>query len=505
MDQREPIDILLVDDNPGKLLALQAALAPLGENLITATSGRSALLQILERDFAVIILDVNMPDMSGFETARMIRSRARTARTPIVFVSAISIDQTDALQGYALGAVDYIFAPIVPEVLRAKVAVFADLYRKTEEARTHALRLKERTQELERSQRELQLAERMATIGTLCAGLGHDMGNLLLPIAVWTDTLDAAAMPDDAREAVESLRTCVTYLRRLSGGLRQLALDPETDLVERETDLLQWREEIEPILRNAVPRGVAIQYRLASDLPRARIARHQLTQVAFNLVQNAGEVLRDRSDGEIIVEARAADRMPAIVLRVHDNGPGMSPSVAARCFDPFFTTKTRGMSTGLGLALVDGIIRRCGGAVSVESSGKGATFEMTIPAVAKPDERARVAVLSLAEPRLRGYAAGLLKLAGFDVLDALPDGHSGAAICVTDDTEKDWADFLNGRPDRGVFVYSEQAPPSSRDGVRTFSLRADGRSLRDHLRAFVQAEAPSAPASVRPLDRRVEA
>src|SRR5690606_24770529 len=167
MDPRTPIDILLVDDNPGKLLALEAALAPLGQNLVTATSGRGALHQLLERDFAVIILDVNMPDIDGFETARMIRARQRSSHTPIVFVSAVNLDPDDALEGYALGAVDYIFAPIIPEVLRAKVAVFAELHRKTEEVRHQAERLRQRTEELERSQRELQLAERMATIGPL--------------------------------------------------------------------------------------------------------------------------------------------------------------------------------------------------------------------------------------------------------------------------------------------------------------------------------------------------
>src|SRR5690606_9494285 len=121
------------------------------------------------------------------------------------------------------------FAPIVPDVLRAKVAVFVDLHRKREEAHLHAKRLEERTRELEQSQRQLRLAERMAAIGTLCAGLGHDMGNLLLPITARLDALRPARLPDDARESIESIRTCVSYLRRLSGGLRLLALDPEKE------------------------------------------------------------------------------------------------------------------------------------------------------------------------------------------------------------------------------------------------------------------------------------
>src|SRR5881394_3331301 len=135
------VDILLVDDNPAKAMALQSALAPLGQRMVLARSGREALKHLLEQDFATVILDVHMPDMDGFETAQLIRARARSAHTPIIFVSAINLADTDALRGYALGAVDYILAPIIPEVLRAKIAVFVELYRKTEEANAHAAKV----------------------------------------------------------------------------------------------------------------------------------------------------------------------------------------------------------------------------------------------------------------------------------------------------------------------------------------------------------------------------
>src|SRR5690606_15531309 len=114
VSSERPVDILVVDDNPGKLLAIETALAPLGQNLVTATSGREALGILLERDFATIILDVSMPDVDGFETARFIRERPRSAHTPIIFVSAVNMDEIDARRGYSLGAVDYIFAPIAP-------------------------------------------------------------------------------------------------------------------------------------------------------------------------------------------------------------------------------------------------------------------------------------------------------------------------------------------------------------------------------------------------------
>src|SRR5690606_32886629 len=211
-----------------------------------------ALKKLLDRDFATILLDVSMPDIDGFETARLIRGRERSAHTPIIFVSAVNMDEIDARRGYSLGAVDYIFAPIVPEVLRAKVAVFVELHRKTEEAR-------QRTRELEQSQRQLQLAERMAAIGTLCAGLGHDMGNLLLPIMARLDALKRHDLSPDLNEGLETISTCVSYLRRLSSGLRLLALDPEKESPEEFTNLENWWADTCPILRNAVPRGVTLE------------------------------------------------------------------------------------------------------------------------------------------------------------------------------------------------------------------------------------------------------
>src|SRR5437588_7920841 len=128
----DKVNILIVDDLPEKLLAMQVMLEELGENLVTARSGREALRCLLEQDFAVILLDVNMPDMDGFETASLIRQRKKSAHTPIIFLTAYQ-DELNLAQGYSLGAVDYMLSPIVPDVLRTKVAVFVELFKKTEQ------------------------------------------------------------------------------------------------------------------------------------------------------------------------------------------------------------------------------------------------------------------------------------------------------------------------------------------------------------------------------------
>lgn len=159
MASNSPVNILLVDDHAENLLALEAILSPLGEQLVFAHSGAKALKCLLQQDFAAILLDVQMPDMDGFETAALIRGRTRSQSTPIIFLTAINKSETHVFQGYSLGAVDYLFKPLVPEVLRSKVAVFVDLYRKTEEVRHQAQRLRETVGELEHQIGERRRAE----------------------------------------------------------------------------------------------------------------------------------------------------------------------------------------------------------------------------------------------------------------------------------------------------------------------------------------------------------
>src|SRR6188508_3846424 len=128
-----PVNILLVDDQPSRLLTYRAILEPLGERLVDALSGAEALQRLMEEEFAVILLDVNMPGMDGFETASLIHQHPRFERTPIIFVTAVNVTDMDRLRGYKLGAVDYVMVPVIPEILRSKVVVLAELFRKRRE------------------------------------------------------------------------------------------------------------------------------------------------------------------------------------------------------------------------------------------------------------------------------------------------------------------------------------------------------------------------------------
>ena len=155
-------NILIVDDRADKLLALEAVLGSLGQNLVQARSGKEALRYLLKQDFAVILLDVSMPSMDGFETAALIRQRPRSEHTPIIFVTSIGNSENHISRGYSLGAVDYLLTPIVPEILRAKVSVFVELHRQTELAKAQGEQL--RRHEESRHQRELaEVADRLET------------------------------------------------------------------------------------------------------------------------------------------------------------------------------------------------------------------------------------------------------------------------------------------------------------------------------------------------------
>jgi len=305
----------------------------------------------------------------------------------------------------------------------SKIARDVTLRREQQEAlanyRDHLEELvKARTAEAMESQTRLRHAERLASIGTLAAGLGHDIGNVLMPLEVNMRRLMQPIQSDETLEAVRqesfnAIERGVEYLRSLSNGLRMLTRDrsdrPDADAATR---LPGWWREVRPLLAALAKRSITLRDELPTDLPPVRLSEHLLTQVVFNLVQNAVQALGDCSDAKIIVRA-TAEQPGQVVLQVIDNGQGMPPDVLRQCLEPFFTTKTRGISSGLGLSIVNGIVMNAGGTVEIESEpGRGTTFTLRLPASASTtgdDASTRLSAdVSIEDSRVRAMVTSML-------------------------------------------------------------------------------------------------
>lgn len=418
-DSKPTASILLVDDNPTKLLALESVLASLGQNLLKAHSADEALRYLLHQDFAVIVLDVNMPDMNGFELAELIRRRERSRHTPIIFISAISPTETHAFKGYELGAVDYIYTP-TPDVLRAKVAVFADLFAKTMEAQQYAdalqrfnaqleQRVAERTAALQQSNEDLQQFAHVVShdLKEPLRGL-HNYAHLLLEDL--GDTVDS--------EARVKLQTLVHLSRRMEdliNSLLHFCLIGQEHLAIEETDLNMVLQEVRGLLHiTLTEQGVDV--RVPRPLPVIRCDPARVREVLHNLVANAvkynnqphkwvevgcvdafsspgggtsqpASASRQETDrplaGEQADVTSGAMRIASIpTFYVRDNGIGMRSQHLETIFAMFKRLHPRdayGGGTGAGLAMVKKIVERHGGTIWVESTyGEGSTFYFTL-------------------------------------------------------------------------------------------------------------------------------
>ncbi len=230
-------DVLLVDDESKNLLALRALLEPLGQHLVTARSGQEALRLVLKHDFAVIVLDVRMPGMDGFETARFIRERARSRHIPIIFLTGVSREMESAFRGYEVGAVDYLMKPIVPEVLRSKVSVFVELHRKNAALTGEIAERKLAEERLRESEVKLRaLAARLLSIreeerARIAREIHDELGQVLTGLKM--DVMWLAKQLDSSQEALlartETMRqlidSTVQVVRRISTGMRPEILD----------------------------------------------------------------------------------------------------------------------------------------------------------------------------------------------------------------------------------------------------------------------------------------
>ena len=381
------INILLVDDQPGKLTAHESILASLGENIIQATSGPEALQCLLRHDIAVILLDVNMPGMDGFETAELIRQRPRYEKTPIIFITGYNTTDIDRLKGYRLGAVDYLFLPVIPEVLKAKVSVFVELARQTQvitrQAEHLAFHNREQTRQLEMIQKlNESLREANRELQAFSYTVSHDLRAPLRSIRGLADILleDYGSQLDaTANGYVRSMRTATIHLDRLTNDLLSYTRVSREEIQLEPVAVAVLLKEVlsltDPVKTSR------LQIDIAPNLQPVLATPTLLGQCLSNLVNNAAKFVAPGTTPRVHIRTEA--REDRVRIWVEDNGVGIDPAYHGKIFGLFERAgNVRDHDgTGVGLAIVARASQRMGGSCGVESAlGAGSRFWIELPA-----------------------------------------------------------------------------------------------------------------------------
>jgi hypothetical protein len=358
--------ILLVDDRKENLVALEAALQPLEEELVTARSGDEALRCLLTDDFAVILLDVQMPGMDGFETAAHIKERERSRHIPIIFLTAISRELHQQLHGYEVGAVDYIAKPFDPWVLRSKVAVFVDLYETKQ-------RLENQAAQLTRSNAEL---EQFAEI------VSHDLRNPLVSVVGYLQMLEGGATGELSNEGqdfvVRALRAAES-MGTLIDDLLSYALAGKAIGTMRATDTAHAVDRAVSNLHAEIEEARATVK--TGALPVVRADSSQLTRLFQNLIGNS--VKYRAPDRPLEVKIKAERNAEYWEFTVADTGAGLAPNEVGSVFTMFYRGNSAGdrPGTGIGLAICKKVVEGHGGRISAAPGDDGGTVvRFTLPA-----------------------------------------------------------------------------------------------------------------------------
>ncbi len=358
MSANEKVNILMVDDQPAKLLSYEAILGELGENLIKANSGREALEHLLKTDVAVVLMDVSMPDLDGFELAEIIRQHPRFQKTAIIFVSAVHLTDLDRLKGYQRGAVDYLSVPVIPELLRAKVSVFAELHRKT-------WQLEMLNRELRRLSSSLivtQDQERRRIARELHDGLGQELAAIKMIMDGILQQKQPAELKDRAAAEINALiDRAIQQVRTMSHLLHPPLLD-EVGLYSA----LQWYLE-GLSKRSGIETSMDMQ---PVDFPRLP---PDLETAIFRIIQEAlTNVFRHSGAAKAWVTVEKKEMQ--VSLSVRDDGKGISEHIS----------QFQNGSIGVGIAGMRQRVKELGGEIRMRNAGPGTAVEVVIPTTAPP-------------------------------------------------------------------------------------------------------------------------
>lgn len=339
----EKMNILLVDDHPAKLLTYEAVLSDLGENLIKASSGMEALEKLLKNDVALVLMDVSMPGLDGFETAEMIHQHPRFEKTPIVFVSGIHVSEDDRLNGYKHGAVDYIPVPVTPEVLRAKVRVFADLHRKTRQLEA----LNQRITYVQEDERRRVARELHDSVGQLLAAVS--MNNTML------QSESERLSPEGAKTLSEN----AGMVEEISKQVRTISYLLHPPLLDEVGIASALHCYVDGFSKRS---KINVKLQIAANIGRFS---SEMELCAFRLVQECLTNIH-RHSGSREAAIRVARNEAALTIEVEDSGKGMS-------------VENGSTQMGVGLPGMQERLRGLEGRLQIQSNERGTKLTAVIP------------------------------------------------------------------------------------------------------------------------------
>ena len=372
--------VLVVDDIEANLTAARGVLEGLDCEVAIARSGNEALRSLLRRRFSAMLLDVQMPEMDGYEVAQYARANPKTRDVPIIFLTAKHETMDDALRGYGTGAVDFLFKPISPFILRSKVRVFLELDQRRREVE-QALR------ELQTTQAQLVQSAKLASLGELVAGVAHEINNPLAFLKSHLETVRAnlSVLREDPGaghaqgERWDKVSSRILEMERGLSRIGDLVLQLRTfsRLDEGEVKRVNVEECVASvllILGHRLRDRIEVELRLEGP-KEIECYAGPLNLLLLNLVSNAVDAIEQT--GTIVISSRqvGAD----FELRVRDTGSGIASDALDRVFDPFFTTKPVGQGTGLGLAIGYSIAKKHRGTLSLTNANPGAEAVLRFP------------------------------------------------------------------------------------------------------------------------------
>ena len=403
------VKLLLVDDRPENLLALQAILEPLGQSLILAHSGEEALKCVLQQEFACILLDVQMPDMNGFDTAQIIKSRERSRYIPIIFLSAINKEDSYVFKGYSMGAVDYVFKPFNPDVLRSKVAVFVDLYLKQQqivaqaellaESERRELELEHRAELLEAEaksaaqlaelnkqlqDRQAELEQAMGVRNRFYASMSHELRTPINAVIGYsTLMIDNIYGPlnEKQREGLQRTLKAARHLLELVNDVLDLS-KIEAGKIELSMQPVNVPHLIEDLFITVRPladeHGTSLTFEHTEEKVSVVTDPRRVRQILLNLLSNAIKFGQKKP----ITVSCTRNPNGGVAIAVVDRGEGISDDDQPRIFEEFVqVSPSQQPGTGLGLPISKRLATLLDGSLDVTSApGAGSTFTLTLPA-----------------------------------------------------------------------------------------------------------------------------